>query len=179
VVKWGWGNYPLAVNIRGFLGDTVEIIGITYPVYRIFIFVCAILVGIVMALILYKTRLGIILRAAVNDGEMVNALGVNVPRVFTGVFAFGAALSGFAGVIAGPLLSTYPGMAHEILIDAFVVIVVGGFGSLGGAVIASLLIGELQSFGVLLFPKLSLALVYLLMAAVLIIKPSGLFGEKQ
>jgi branched-chain amino acid transport system permease protein len=179
VVKWVWGNYPLAVNIGGFLGDTVEIVGITYPVYRIFIFVCAVLVGIVMALILYKTRLGIILRAAVNDGEMVNALGINVPLVFMGVFAFGAALSGFAGVIAGPLLSTYPGMAHEILIDAFVVIVVGGFGSLGGAVVASLIIGELQSFGVLLFPKLSLALVYLLMAAVLIVKPSGLFGEKQ
>jgi branched-chain amino acid transport system permease protein len=168
VVKSVWGNFPLAMNIGGFLGDTVEIIGITYPIYRIFIFVCAVLVGIVMALILYKTRLGIILRAAVNDGEMVNALGINVPLVFTGVFAFGAALSGFAGVIA-----------HDILIDAFVVIVIGGFGSLGGAVIASLLIGELQSFGVLLFPKLSLALVYLLMAAVLIIKPSGLFGEKQ
>jgi len=179
VVKWVWGNFPLAVNIGGFLGDTVEIIGITYPVYRIFIFVCAVFVGTLMALILYKTRLGIILRAAVNDSEMVNALGFNVPLVFMGVFAFGAALSGFAGVIAGPLLSTYPGMAHEILIDAFVVIVVGGFGSLGGAVIASLLIGELQSFGVLLFPKLSVALVYLLMAAVLIVKPSGLFGEKQ
>jgi branched-chain amino acid transport system permease protein len=179
VVKWAWGNYPLAVSIGGFLGDTVEIIGITYPVYRIFIFVCAVFVGSMMALILYKTRLGIILRAAVNDSEMVNALGFNVPLVFMGVFAFGAALSGFAGVIAGPLLSTYPGMAHEILIDAFVVIVVGGFGSLGGAVIASLLIGELQSFGVLLFPKLSLALVYLLMATVLIVKPSGLFGEKQ
>lgn len=179
VVKWAWGNFPLAVNIGGFLGDTVEIVGITYPVYRIFIFVCAVFVGSLMALILYKTRLGIILRAAVNDSEMVNALGFNVPLVFMGVFAFGAALSGFAGVIAGPLLSTYPGMAHEILIDAFVVIVVGGFGSLGGAVIASLIIGELQSFGVLLFPKLSLALVYLLMAAVLIVKPSGLFGEKQ
>ena len=179
VVKSAWGNFPLAVNIGGFLGDTVEIIGITYPVYRIFIFVCAVFVGTMMALILYKTRLGIILRAAVNDSEMVNALGFNVPRVFMGVFAFGAALSGFAGVIAGPLLSTYPGMAHEILIDAFVVIVVGGFGSLGGAVIASLIIGELQSFGVLLFPKLSVALVYLLMAVVLIVKPSGLFGEKQ
>ncbi len=179
VVKWTWGNYPLAVNIGGFLGETVDLFGITYPVYRIFIFICAIFVGTVMALILYKTRLGIILRAAVNDSEMVNALGFNVPLVFMGVFAFGAALSGFAGVIAGPLLSTYPGMAAEILIDAFVVIVVGGFGSLGGAVVASLLIGELQSFGVLLFPKLSIALVYLLMAAVLIIKPSGLFGEKQ
>ena len=179
LVKWIWGNYPLAVNIGGFLGTTVQLFGITYPVYRIFIFVCAILVGTTMALILFRTRLGIILRAAVNDSEMVNALGFNVPLVFTGVFGFGAALSGLAGVIAGPLLTTYPGMAAEILIDAFVVIVVGGFGSLGGAVVASLLIGELQSFGVLLFPKLSLALVYMLMAAVLIIKPSGLFGEKQ
>jgi len=179
LVKLIWGNYPLAVNIGGFLGTTVQLFGIIYPVYRIFIFVCAIVVGTAMALVLFQTRLGIILRAAVNDSEMVNALGFNVPLVFTGVFAFGAALSGLAGVIAGPLLTTYPGMAHEILIDAFVVIVVGGFGSLGGAVVASLLIGELQSFGVLLFPKLSLALVYMLMAAVLIIKPSGLFGEKQ
>ena len=179
LVKLIWGNFPLAVNIGGFLGRTVEFFGMIYPIYRIFIFVCAVFVGLAMAAILFKTRLGIILRAAVNDSEMVNALGFNVPLVFTGVFAFGAALSGLAGVIAGPLLTTYPGMAHEILIDAFVVIVVGGFGSLGGAVVASLLIGELQSFGVLLFPKLSLALVYMLMAAVLIIKPSGLFGEKQ
>jgi branched-chain amino acid transport system permease protein len=179
LVKWIWGNYPLAVNIGGFLGETVTIFGIIYPVYRLFLIGCAVAVGGLMALVLYKTRLGIILRAAVNDHEMVNSLGTNVPLVFMGVFAFGAALSGFAGVIAGPLLTTYPGMAHEILVDAFVVIVVGGFGSLGGAVVASLLIGELQSFGVLLFPKLSLALVYLLMAVVLIIKPSGLFGEEQ
>jgi branched-chain amino acid transport system permease protein len=179
LVKWIWGNYPLAVNIGGFLSGSIHILGVIYPVYRIFIFACSVLVGVCMALILYKTRLGIILRASVNDGEMVNALGVNVPLVLTGVFAFGAALSGFAGAIAGPLLTTYPGMAQEILIDAFVVIVVGGFGSLAGAVAASLLIGQLQSFGVLLFPKLSLALVYLLMAAVLIVKPSGLFGEKQ
>jgi branched-chain amino acid transport system permease protein len=179
LVKLIWGNFPLAVNIGGFLGRTVEFFGMIYPIYRIFIFVCAVIVGLTMAAILYKTRLGIILRAAVNDSEMVNALGFNVPLVFTGVFAFGAALSGLAGVIAGPRLTTYPRLAHEILIDAFVVIVVGGFGSLGGAVVASLLIGELQSFGVLLFPKLSLALVYMLMAAVLIIKPSGLFGEKQ
>lgn len=179
LVKWYWGNYPLAVTVTGFLNSTVSIFGIIYPVYRIFIFVCAVMVGVIMALILYKTRLGIILRAAVNDNEMTNMLGVNVPLVFMGVFAFGTALSGFAGVIAGPLLSTFPGMAQEILIDAFVVIVVGGFGSLGGAVVASLLIGQLQSFGVLLFPKLSMALVYLLMAAVLIIKPSGLFGEES
>jgi branched-chain amino acid transport system permease protein len=179
LVKWYWGNYPLAVNIGEILVETVPIFGIIYPVYRIFIIIAAVLVGALMAFVLYKTRLGIILRAAVNDGGMTSILGVNVPFVFMGVFGFGAALSGFAGVIAGPLLSTYPGMAASILVDAFVVIVVGGFGSLGGAVIASLLIGELQSFGVLLFPKLSMALMYLLMAAVLIIKPSGLFGEEQ
>lgn len=178
LVQWYWGNYPLAVNVSGFLNSTVRIIGITYPVYRIFIFFCAVFVGTMMALILYKTRLGIIIRATVNDSEMVSSLGINVPFVFTGVFAFGTALSGFAGVIAGPLLSVYPGMANEILIDAFVVIVVGGFGSLGGAVLASLIIGQLQSFGVLLIPQLSMVLVYLLMVSILIVKPSGLFGEE-
>ena len=177
-VKWIWGNFPLAVNIGGYLSGQMSILGITYPVYRIFIIICALAVGLIMTLIIYKTRVGIIVRAAVNDNEMVNALGTNVPLVFMSVFAVGAALSGFAGVIAGPLLTTYPGMAAEILIDAFVVIVVGGFGSLGGAVLASVIIGELQSFGVLLFPKLSMALIYLLMAIILIIRPSGLFGEE-
>jgi len=110
---------------------------------------------------------------------MVGALGINVPLVFMGVFSVGAALSGFAGVTAGPLLSVFPGMAETILIDAFVVIVVGGMGSLGGAVLASFIIGQLQSFGVILFPQFSLALIYMLMALVLVVKPEGLFGEKQ
>jgi branched-chain amino acid transport system permease protein len=178
-VKWIWGNYPLGVNLSGFLTGSVNLFGLFYPVYRLFMFFCAIFISLIMAMVLYKTRIGIIVRASVDDSEMVNALGVNVPLVFTGVFGFGAALSGFAGVIAGPLLTTYPGMAAEILVDAFVVIVIGGMGSLGGAIVASLMIGELQSFGALLFPKLSLALMYMLMAAVLIIRPSGLFGEQQ
>jgi branched-chain amino acid transport system permease protein len=178
LVKLTWGNYPLGVNLTGFLAGTVNLFGLTYPVYRLFMFACAIFISLIMATVLYKTRIGIIVRAAVDDNEMVNSLGINVPRVFMGVFAFGAALSGFAGVIAGPLLSTFPGMATEILIDAFVVIVIGGFGSLGGALIASFMIGELQAFGTLLFPELSMALIYMLMALVLIIKPSGLFGEE-
>ncbi|MBI4797389.1 MAG: branched-chain amino acid ABC transporter permease [Desulfarculus sp.] len=124
-------------------------------------------------------RIGIIVRAAVNDSAMVNALGINVPYVFMGVFSVGAGLSGLAGAAAGPLLGVFPGMAGSILVDAFVVIVVGGMGSLGGAVLASLLIGQLQSFGVLLFPKFSLALIYMLMALVLVLKPEGLFGEKS
>jgi len=178
-VKWIWGNYPLGLNLSDFWSGTVNLFGLTYPVYRLFMFFFAILISLIMATVLYKTKIGIIVRASVDDSEMVNALGVNVPLVFTGVFGFGAALSGFAGVIAGPLLTTYPGMAADILIDAFVVIVIGGMGSLGGALLASLMIGELQSFGALLFPKLSLALMYMLMAAVLIIRPSGLFGEEQ
>ena len=178
LVKLTWGNYPLGVNLTGFLAETVNLFGLTYPVYRLFMFGCAVFISLIMAAVLYKTRIGIIVRASVDDNEMVNSLGINVPRVFMGVFAFGAALSGFAGVIAGPLLSTYPGMATEILVDAFVVIVIGGFGSLGGALIASFMIGELQAFGTLLFPDLSMALIYMLMAVVLIIKPSGLFGEE-
>lgn len=178
-VKWVWGNYSLAVSLDGVLTGQVSLLGITYPVYRLFIIGCAVVVGAVMSFIFYRTRVGIIVRAAVNDHEMVNALGINVPMVFMVVFAAGAALSGFAGVIAGPLLTTYPGMAAEILVDAFVVIVVGGFGSLGGALLASIIIGQLQAFGVLLVPKLSLALIYLLMAIVLVVKPSGLFGEED
>ncbi len=177
-VKWIWGNYSLAVSLGGVLTGQISLLGVTYPVYRLFIIGCALLVGTTMSVVFYRTRVGIIVRAAVNDHEMVNALGINVPLVFMLVFASGAALSGLAGVIAGPLLTTYPGMAAEILVDAFVVIVVGGFGSLGGALLASIIIGQLQAFGVLLVPKLSLALIYLLMAIVLVVKPSGLFGEE-
>ncbi|MGC8603210.1 MAG: branched-chain amino acid ABC transporter permease [Desulfomonilaceae bacterium] len=176
-VKWIWGDNPLAVPIEGFLGESVTLFGITYPVYRLFVFVSAVLVGALMTLVLYKSRAGIIIRGAVDDSDMVGALGINVPVLFMGVFGLGAALSGFAGVIAGPMLTTFPGMGDTILVDAFVVIVVGGMGSLGGAVVSSFIIGELQSFGVLLFPKFSLALIYLLMAVVLVVRPSGLFGR--
>ena len=178
-VKWIWGTSPQAMAVTGFLAGTVKLMGITYPVYRLFIFCVSALLGLVMAFVLYRTRIGIIVRAAVDDNSMVSALGINVPFVFMGVFAVGAALSGFAGVTAGPLLSVFPGMAETILIDAFVVIVVGGMGSLGGAVLASFIIGQLQSFGVILFPQFSLALIYMLMALVLVVKPEGLFGEKQ
>jgi len=178
-VKFIWGTMPQAMTVTGFLAGSVTLMGTTYPVYRLVIFAMSLAVGILMALVLYKTRIGIIVRAAVDDSDMVGALGINVPFYFMGVYAMGAALSAFAGVVAGPLLSVFPGMAESILIDAFVVIVVGGMGSLAGAVLASLIIGELQSFGVLWFPDFSLVLIYLLMAAVLVVKPGGLLGEKQ
>jgi branched-chain amino acid transport system permease protein len=132
----------------------------------------------VLFIILYKTRAGIIVTAAVSRSEMVNALGINVPLVFMLLFGVGGALAGLAGVIGGPYLITNPGMAGTIIIDLFVVVVVGGLGSLPGALLASFLIGELQSFGILFVPQMAIALEFLLMAVVLIVKPEGLLGEK-
>jgi branched-chain amino acid transport system permease protein len=110
---------------------------------------------------------------------MVDILGINVPKVFLGVFSIGSALAGLAGVIAAPFLSPYPGMGLDIMVDTFAVIVIGGFGSLLGAFVASLMIGELQSYGILFVPRLALVFEFLLMAIVLISRPTGLFGEKQ
>jgi branched-chain amino acid transport system permease protein len=174
-----WGTSPLSVPAPGVFAGGIPFGGMTYPLYRLFIvgFSALLLLGI--ALMLTRTRIGIIIRGAVSDPDMVEALGVNVPLVFMGVFGGGAALASAAGVIASPFLSVYLGMANEVLLDCFVVIVVGGFGSLFGAFIASLMIGELQSLGILWIPRLALVFQFLLMALVLITRPTGLFGEKE
>ncbi len=178
VVKWGWGSEPLPVKIPGSLSGTVQILGSTYPIYRLFIFFFGLAVLAALTVVLFKTNLGMIVRAAITNPDMVSALGTNTPLVFNQVFALGCGLAGLAGVIAGPILGIYPGMASVIGMDAFVVVVVGGLGSLGGAVLAAFIVGEMQSFGVLLFPEFSLVLIFLIMAVVLSIKPQGLFGEK-
>ena len=178
VVKWVWGNEPLYIEIPKILAGSVHFFGITYPTYRIFILLASLAVFAVLFIILFKTRAGIIVTAAVSNAEMVNALGINVPFVFMALFGIGGALAGLAGVIGGPYLITNPGMATTIIIDLFVVVVVGGLGSLQGALLASFLIGELQSFGILFVPKMAIALEFILMAVVLIVKPEGLLGEK-
>lgn len=160
------------------LSGSVQFFGMTYPTYRLFILLVSVAVFVVLFLILYKTRAGIIVTAAVSHSEMVNALGINVPLVFMLLFGVGGALAGLAGVIGGPYLITNPGMATTIIIDLFVVVVVGGLGSLQGALLASFLIGELQSFGIMLVPQMAIALEFLLMAVVLIVKPEGLLGDK-
>ena len=138
----------------------------------------SLLVFAFLFLILFKTRIGIIVRAAVAKKEMVAALGFNVPVIFLLLFGVGCWLAGIAGVIGGPYLITHPGMGGAILVDLFVVVVVGGLGSIQGAMLAAILIGELQSFGVLFLPQFSLFSEFLLLAAVLILKPEGLLGEK-
>jgi branched-chain amino acid transport system permease protein len=178
VVKWIWGDFPRPVDCPPALSGSVHLLGFQYPVYRLFILVISFIVLVGLLYVFLNTRVGIRIRATVSDGQMVDALGVDVPRLFLGVFAGGAALAGLAGVVAGPFLSTYPGMGLDMMVDTFVVVVIGGFGSLPGAFIASLMIGELQSFGVLFIPRLALVFQFLLMAVVLIIRPTGLFGEK-
>jgi branched-chain amino acid transport system permease protein len=179
VIRLIWGTSPLSVPTPALLAGDIPYFGLRYPVYRLFILGFSVVILIIAALILSRTRIGIIIRAAVSDAEMVDALGINIPRVFSGVFAGGAVLAALSGVIAAPFLNVYSGMGDDALLDCFVIIVVGGFGSLPGALIASLMLGQLHSFGILFIPKLAIIFQFLLMVAVLIVKPTGLFGEKQ
>jgi branched-chain amino acid transport system permease protein len=179
IVKWIWGNEPVLVNIPELLAGSVTFLGIDYPTYRIFILLTSVLVFVILFAILFKTRAGIIVTAAVSNSSMVNSLGINVPLVFMLLFGVGSALAGFAGVIGGPYLITNPGMASTIIVDLFVVIVVGGLGSLQGALLAAFLVGELQSFGILFIPQLAIVFEFILMAVVLIVRPQGLLGEKE
>lgn len=179
LVRILWGTIPLPVPVPELLSGDIPFLGIRYPIYRLFILGFSFLVLVGIALVLSLTRIGIIIRAAVSDADMVDVLGINVPAFFMVFFGAGSALAALAGVIAAPFLSVYSGMGLDVLLDCFVVIVVGGFGSLWGAFVASLLIGELNAFGILWIPRLAIVFQFLLMALVLIIKPTGLFGEKE
>jgi branched-chain amino acid transport system permease protein len=178
-VKVFWGTEPLLVSVPESLSGFIWISDLKYPVYRIFNIGLALTILVFMALILYKTRLGMIVRAAVSDAGMVNALGINVPLVFMLVFGLGTWLAGVAGVIVTPILTVFPGMADQIGMDAFVVVVTGGFGSLLGAFIVSILLGQLNAFGIQFIPKLAPVLMFSFMALVLAFKPMGLFGERE
>jgi branched-chain amino acid transport system permease protein len=177
-VRWIWGSNPLQVPIPAGLTGSVPFVGSQYPLYRLFILAASSVICVGMALVLLRTRVGIVIRSAVSDAAMVGALGINTPLVSTAVFAAGSALAAVAGVIAAPFLQADLSMGAIILVDTFVVIVIGGFGSLSGALLASLMIGELQSFGIMWFAEFALVFQFLLMAVVLIVRPQGLFGEK-
>ena len=176
-VLWIWGSYPLQLQAPALLAGSVALLGGNYPVYRLFIFGFTLVVSAVVALVILRTRVGIVIRSAVSDAEMVSALGINTSLVRLSVFGAGAALAALAGAVAAPLLQADPTMASTVLLDAFVVVVVGGFGSLWGAFVAALLLGQLQSFGVLFIPDFAIVFQFLLMTVVLIARPQGLFGE--
>ncbi|MCB2188957.1 MAG: branched-chain amino acid ABC transporter permease [Deltaproteobacteria bacterium] len=178
-VKLIWGSEGLQVMAPYPLAGLVSVGGLEYPVYRLFIIVLSLAVLGMLSLVLYRTRLGTIVRAAVTDPDMVSVLGVNTSRVFMLVFGLGTWMAGVAGVAAAPILTVYPGLADQMGMDAFVVVVVGGFGSLFGALVAALFLGELNAFGIQFIPKLSPVLMFGFMALVLAFKPTGLFGDRE
>jgi branched-chain amino acid transport system permease protein len=175
--------------------DSIMIMGRAFPSYRLFIILVGVIMMLAIALLLTRTRFGMIIRAGVQDSEMVEALGINVRRVFTLVFAIGAALAGLGGVVAAPFLGVYPGMAMEFLLQAFIVVVIGGLGSIPGAVVGALLVGLARAYGdnivlsgiqlpwmndaITGSPAIARASTVLIMAIVLFLKPRGIFGKKE
>jgi branched-chain amino acid transport system permease protein len=158
------GSLPLTENL-------------SYPVYRLFISAVCLALAAGMYWTIQKTRLGMMIRAGASNPEMAQSLGINVRWIHALVFAAGVALAAFAGMIAAPVSSVFPGMGNQVLIVCFVVVVIGGIGSLKGALVASLLIGFADTFGKVLVPELAGVAVYLLMAIVLLFRPAGLFGR--
>lgn len=178
-VKIFWSTDTYIISIPPSLKGLVNIFGMEYPVYRLFIIALSVLILGMLTLILYKTRLGMIVRAGVSDAEMVSAVGINMPLVFTLVFGVGTWMAGVAGVAIAPILSVFPGLADQMGMDAFVVVVVGGFGSLLGAFVSAIFFGLLNSFGIQFIPRLAPVLMVLCMVLVLSFKPMGLFGERE
>jgi branched-chain amino acid transport system permease protein len=178
-VKVFWGTENLPVRVPQALTGLVNLGGLEYPIYRLFIIGLSLFVLGLLIVILYKTRLGMVVRAAVSDAGMVNALGINVPVLFMFVFGAGTWLAGLAGVAIAPILTVFPGLADQMGMDAFIVVVVGGFGSLGGAFLVSMICGLLSSYGVQFLSQLAPVLMFLFMAIVLAIRPMGFFGERE
>ncbi len=178
-VKLIWGTESLPVQVPPILTGSLSLGGLNYPVYRLFVIGMALAVMVFMMLILYRTRLGKIVRAAVSDRDMVSALGINIPVVFMCVFGIGTWLAGIAGVAIAPILTVFPGLADQVGMDAFIVVVTGGFGSLPGAFVVAIIFGLLNSYGIQFISGLAPVLMVGFMAIVLAFKPNGLFGVKQ
>lgn len=193
--RWLFGSFPLFLDVPSYLSGPVTLPGgIQYPLYRLAIIVIGLVVGAGLFWLIARTRIGVQIRAGEADREMIAALGVDISKLYTLVFALGAALAGLAGALVGAIQSVQVGMGEPVLILAFVVIVIGGIGSIKGALVGALLVGLTDTLGGVFLPRLfalmmepasaasfgaSLAsmLIYILMAAVLLVRPSGLFGR--
>ena len=170
------GNDVHGVNVPEIFNWSVPLTEtLSYPVYRLFMSGVCIVLAVLLWLLIAKTRLGMMIRAGASNREMVASLGLNINLVYRLVFALGVALAAFAGMIAAPVSSVYPGMGTGVLIICFVVVVIGGIGSVWGALIAALLIGLADTFGKVLIPQAAGVTVYLLMAVILLWRPEGLF----
>lgn len=194
--RWVFGSFPLYLDIPSYLQGPVSLPGgIQYPLYRITLILIGVVVAIALGLMISKTRIGIRIRAGENDREMIAALGVDISKLYTIIFALGAALAGLAGALVGAIQSVEVGMGEPVLILAFVVIVIGGIGSIKGAMVGSVLVGLTDTLGGVFLPKIlqlfmdistatnvgssiaSMA-IYILMGVVLIWRPTGLYGSR-
>jgi branched-subunit amino acid ABC-type transport system permease component len=177
VVKGIWGGRIRSIPTPDLFASSVNLWGAVIPSYRLFVIAFGLAMAVALWLLIERTRLGAIIRAGVFDAEMSAGMGINVSRVFTLVFAFGAGLAGLSGVIAGPIQSAYPPMGASILIPALIVVVVGGLGSLKGSLAGSLVIGQAETFGKVWLPGASMVIIYVVMALILLFRPQGLFGR--
>lgn len=173
-----WGGDQLDITPPDMLKDSVVVGELYLPVYRIFMIGMAIAIGLALWLAMEKTRMGAMVRAAVDDGEMARGVGIDTSRVSMFIFALGAFLAALGGAIGGAFLGIYPGLDFVILPIAFAVVIIGGMGSLGGAAVGSLIVGLADNFGKALFPEISYFTLYAPMVLILALKPTGLFGRE-
>jgi branched-chain amino acid transport system permease protein len=173
-----FGGDPVSVRMPGVLDQSIQLGSITYPNMRFFILAFAVAVALLLYFVIGRTRAGAMIRAGVDDREMVDALGIPIKRIFTAVFVLGAFLAGLTGVLGASLLTLYPGADSEILTFALVVVIVGGMGSLKGAIVGSLVVGLLDNYGKAYFPELAYFSLFAPMVLILIWRPQGLFGTR-
>jgi branched-chain amino acid transport system permease protein len=175
--KFLWGTDQLSVSTPPLLAGSIQIFGSTQPLYSLFIIAIGPIIAFGGWLALNKTGVGRLVRAAQMDREMLDALGTNVGAIYTGMFVVSACLAGLSGALITPIQSIVPGMDVLIIVQAFIVVVIGGMGSLWGTFWGSVIYGQVLSFGILIFPSFSLFSVFALMAVILIVRPWGLFGR--
>ena len=173
-----WTGNNFDIDPPAALTNSVQIGGMFFPLYRVFMIATAAAIGLALWLAMEKTRIGAMVRATVDDAEMARGIGIDTSRISMFIFALGALLAGLGGVIGGAFLGVYPGLDFEMLPLAFAVVIIGGMGSLGGAAIGALLVGLADNFGKALFPEVSYFTLYAPMALILAIKPTGLFGRE-
>lgn len=173
-----FGGNPMSLRVSESLTGTVSLAEVIYPKYRLFIIGVTVLIGVGLYLLQKYSKVGAMVRAGVDDREMAAASGMNINKVFFGVFVFGAALAGFTGVIGAGLLSLRPGADVDILLFALVVVIIGGLGSIKGAAIGSILIGLIDAFSKVWLPEFAYFTIFAPMALVLVLRPTGLFGRK-
>ena len=174
-----WGAQPLGPGIPDMLRGAVIVLDQPFPLYRVFLIGLGVAAALVVWQFLERTRAGLLIRAVSQNPEMVHALGTDVDLVRTCVFGFGCAMAALGGALAAPLVTAFLGMGTTVVIDAFVIVIIGGMGSFLGSIIGSLLVAFVQVFGSYYFQDLALALMYLLMLLILVVRPGGLLGKEE